>query len=1597
MPPRADWERDTRRPRYANGLILAGFAGVGKTAFLARQVERLLAPEEADAGRDHLNLVLFLRGDGIAHRPGGVSLFQDVAEKLGVAVDGVATTRARREGGFSSFRDLLEHLHQRWLQDRLEGRRFLLILDAVNEAVFPEQLVDQALELIGWAACYPWCKVVLSTRQEWLTLWTSKMGAHEASPLSRLRSCLFVAETGRPGRPEDLPTVSLPAFTLDQAGQVYAAYQKAAGAADGQPAGACLTPWERLSQTTRNLLLNPLHLHLFMEAFAGRPAATVDAVPDLFRLYVERSLAEHPGLRRGVGAVLDYLLDDLARQGANLDDDDYNAIRRAWAEGRSEAEIRAQLSPVEALCQEGFLSKRVREEGGGYRFVFQKVAEYLLYVHLAEARPPREDELAYWRRRAEPEVVFFEYAAAFAFLFRHWAQEGRWAQIGPLVEDGAPWLTRVLFEFLWEQALTATAPGQASPGALALAEALEKTGGRQCGLALQNAADHLAPTHYLHTALTYYPAAIALLRQVPPFDPGQPEADCALAAASYRYGSLLTDAWRWEEAEANLERCVTVAGRLWQADPFHHTAGAILAVGWRERGQLWTARGLPLQAGDAYRRAVEVAEQVQEAHPDQEASGQTLGIALLSLGGHYLAQGELDRAEAVFLRTLAFAEGLARSHPTGPAADLVGSACESLGRLKSAQGDAGGAEQAFRRAHQCFYERWLANEGNLDLGFLVIHCLQALGNVLHDVGRLDEAEENVRKTLAFLEDWRTRKPDSLRIHLTLAHVHHSLAALLASRGRLDEAEAHYRTALAVIEPLSDSHPDHLGVGQVLARARVGLGHLLLGAGKLKEAKAAYREAVRLLQELRRVSSSDRESAQLLVYAWTGLGAVQHSFGGELGEAEHSYRQAVAVAEELAGPTGDGPAGRTDPDAVLVGRILADALDCLATWLWAVGRSQEAEAAYERQVVLRRDLWRQCPQVVEVGLSLVRALKSLASLRCQAGGLSPEALTLWQEALDLLRQQQAQSPGHVRIGIELADLHLRLGGQHHTHGRLDEAQHHYEATSRVAEPWWQEHPEYPEFGKKAAGAAHGWGQVQKDRSRLREAERAFHQAQTLYEQVAARHPREVDANLGLARVLHSLGMLLKRTHRTGEAEAAYRRGLAITAALVEADPQLTAARDQRGMTLLNLGYLLPELGRFDQAEQADRQTITLFEDLIKEDSRTLSYAVSLGLVWDNLGILQTTLGRAAEAEASLRQALDILEPVHREQPAHQDGLNGFLWTLTDLGWLHARTGRREQAETFWSRVHQVCDPLWEADLTHPLAGRHLGRVLTCQVQAGAETADVDQVEALCHRGLDVYQGLLQFNDLDREVRGEAALLATASAAFLIRTGRTGRAGPLAELAVDFLEDLHRREPGHFGHAGLLARAYLTRAEWREANEETTRAETDYRLALAILQDLAARCPQHVEIGSLLGRTRAGLAAILGREKGVEVSDLFREALAGLERLWAACPEFLPVGAELGRGLTRYGDWLWTTGAQKEAGEVASRAFSLYDHLAARDPANLDHTVGLAWSLSGLGKGAQARALVQEVMQHVPEHAEARQVQAAITHRTRRPARGWRLFR
>jgi len=165
-----------------------------------------------------------------------------------------------------------------------------------------------------------------------------------------------------------------------------------------------------------------------------------------------------------------------------------------------------------------------------------------------------------------------------------------------------------------------------------------------------------------------------------------------------------------------------------------------------------------------------------------------------------------------------------------------------------------------------------------------------LGDILYDLGRLDEAEACYRRALQI-------NPDYAEAHYNLGFTHKVF-------GRLDKAEASYRRALAI-------NPDYV-------KAHVNLGAVLQDLGQLDAAVASYRRALaiepgyvvahynlgfslRALGQLDGAVASYRRALAIkpdYVEALINLGSALNDLG-QFDAAVASYAQALAIKPDYA--------------------------------------------------------------------------------------------------------------------------------------------------------------------------------------------------------------------------------------------------------------------------------------------------------------------------------------------------------------------------------------------------------------------------------------------------------------------------------------------------------------------------------------------------------------------------------------------------------------------------------------------------------------------------------------------------------------------------
>jgi tetratricopeptide (TPR) repeat protein len=187
---------------------------------------------------------------------------------------------------------------------------------------------------------------------------------------------------------------------------------------------------------------------------------------------------------------------------------------------------------------------------------------------------------------------------------------------------------------------------------------------------------------------------------------------------------------------------------------------------------------------------------------DHRAWGDANGI-VRALDAYWETRGLGAEADAWSDRILAVTTGPGQQ-PTATAEPLW---LYTLSQQASRQATAGQPDQAARTYRQML--TWLQDQPATEWNRAAISVIHhQLGNTAHRRGRLDEAEDWYRRSLAIDEELGDRPG--------MAITFHQLGMTAQQRGRLDEADDWYRRSLAIKEELGDRP------GMALTYAQVGL-------------------------------------------------------------------------------------------------------------------------------------------------------------------------------------------------------------------------------------------------------------------------------------------------------------------------------------------------------------------------------------------------------------------------------------------------------------------------------------------------------------------------------------------------------------------------------------------------------------------------------------------------------------------------------------------------------------------------------------------------------------------------------------------------------
>jgi tetratricopeptide (TPR) repeat protein len=277
----------------------------------------------------------------------------------------------------------------------------------------------------------------------------------------------------------------------------------------------------------------------------------------------------------------------------------------------------------------------------------------------------------------------------------------------------------------------------------------------------------------------------------------------------------------------------------------------------------WDARGLDDEA-DAWTYRVQSATQSTDGSPPRmdTSAGNLWRFVIGAWAGRQQKAMHLDAAERTYRQILKLLQVL----PTSEAQrSNISSAFHNLGVVASARGRLEEAEE--------FYRKSLAIHEDLGDRRGMATSYHQLGSIARDQGRLEEAENWYRKSLDIRKDGGDLP--------YIAWGYHELGNIAYLRGRLEDAGDWYRKSVAIREQLRDL--------PAMASSYHQLGVIAQNRGRLEDAEYWHRKSLAITEHL-----GDRFE---VAGSYHQLGIIARE-RGRLEDAGNWYRKSLAIFESL---------------------------------------------------------------------------------------------------------------------------------------------------------------------------------------------------------------------------------------------------------------------------------------------------------------------------------------------------------------------------------------------------------------------------------------------------------------------------------------------------------------------------------------------------------------------------------------------------------------------------------------------------------------------------------------------------------------------------
>ncbi len=385
--------------------------------------------------------------------------------------------------------------------------------------------------------------------------------------------------------------------------------------------------------------------------------------------------------------------------------------------------------------------------------------------------------------------------------------------------------------------------------------------------------------------------------------------------------------------------------------------------------------------------------------------------------------------------------------------------------------------------------------------------LNALGLILMNANKWDEADEVIREAIELQRGLIESEPDNLRLPSVLAAMLHNLAYMADFNGDMKEAERLFTEALQIRRSLADRDPDVYM--QRLASELWTYSILCFKINRLDETEQLCIELLEMAQE--NVEESPEEYKPWMERAQFTLSQV-YSIRGKTTQAISSMNQAIGSCRK-----------RVEQGANILN--LGSQLSMSAVIRMRNGEYEKAEEELLEAIQLYRD-YGSLPHRFHADLALFLNNHGII-LRCK--GSFPEAKAVLEEALEISRGKVDESPEAYKglLSIVLCNLAIILA----ENNELEAAGPHFQESLSIGEYLAKRTPE--QYRIHLAILLHNYSQFLLKADRKSEAYSNLKRTVDIKRELVREFPGMFEASLVVS--LRNLSVMLREdnSHDSGE--------------------------------------------------------------------------------------------------------------------------------------------------------------------------------------------------------------------------------------------------------------------------------------------------------------------------------------------------------------------------------------------------------------------------------------------------------------------------------